>query len=324
MFSYVLEDNAFRIQLSRPNKAVPMAYIKISSEYLTHLSPADAEENLSRILSQLGVLESSANVSRIDLFADFVSFQNMESWTRDAWITRAETITAYSIKQKFTGWTIGLGGTLAARLYDKLYEISNSNKTYLIPLWEQAGWKIDEPVWRLEFQFERDVLKQKDLIKLRDTLANLNGLWSYAMTEWLKLSIPNPDDKTRSRWPIHPLWANLSSVDWEMSGGPLQSRFSNARIPSEQAVLNRALSSVTTWMAIHEYRDFDQAIQPFCSALVAATNNRAMNLGLGFETLVNEQVSAKARRFNTLQNSQPTAESDQPTAEDYRKASDGE
>jgi len=31
MFAYVLEDNAFRIQLSRPKKAVPMAYVKISA-----------------------------------------------------------------------------------------------------------------------------------------------------------------------------------------------------------------------------------------------------------------------------------------------------
>ena len=29
-FSYILEDNAFRIQLSRPGKSVPMAYVKLS------------------------------------------------------------------------------------------------------------------------------------------------------------------------------------------------------------------------------------------------------------------------------------------------------
>jgi hypothetical protein len=323
VFFYVLEDNAFRIQLSRPNKAVPMAYVKLSSEYLTHLSPEDAEKKLYDILSHLGILESSANVSRIDLFVDFVSHQNMEAWSRDAWVTRATSINAYSIQQRFTGWAIGLGGVLVARLYDKFYEIFSSNKGYLIPLWENAGWKAGEPIWRLEFQFEREVLVQKDVVKLRDTLSNLNGLWSYATTEWLKLCCPNPDDKTRSRWPIHPLWLALSNVDWETSGGVLKSRFSNERIPNDQAALLRAFSSLTTWMAIHKFRDFDAAIYPFCSALESAINNRAMDLGLGFEAFVNEKVSAKARLFNTLQNVQPIAQNDQPSAQDYRKASDG-
>ena len=50
MFAYILEDNAFRIQLSRPNKSVPMAYVKVSSEYFTHKTPADAEKSIHNIL----------------------------------------------------------------------------------------------------------------------------------------------------------------------------------------------------------------------------------------------------------------------------------
>ena len=166
MFAYILEDNAFRIQLSRPNKAVPMAYVKLSSEYLTHLLPAEAEKRLSAILSQLGALESTANVSRIDLFVDFVSHQNMEAWDREAWVTHAASVTAYAIDNRFTGWAIGLGGVMAGRLYDKLFEIIKSNKGYLIPLWQAGGWKEGEPIWRLEFEFKREMLVQKDLSKL--------------------------------------------------------------------------------------------------------------------------------------------------------------
>ncbi len=142
MFSYVLEDNAFRIQLSRPNKSVPMSYVKISSEYLTHKLPVDAEKHLYQILSQLGSVQSSAHVSRIDLFVDFVSFQDMEAWTREAWVTRAASVNAYAIDNRFTGWAIGMGGVIAARLYDKIFELVKSNKGYLIPLWEIAGRQI--------------------------------------------------------------------------------------------------------------------------------------------------------------------------------------
>lgn len=322
-FNYVLEDNAFRIQLSRPGKAVPMAYVKLSSEYLTHKTPKDAESALHAVLSQLGQIDGAANVSRIDLFCDFVSEQDMEAWNRSAWVTHAGSVNAYSVDNQFTGWAVGLGGVIAGRLYNKLLEIIKSNKGYLIPLWAQAGWSSEEPIWRLEFEFKRQFLTQKGLVKLHEVLANLNGLWSYATTEWLKLTIPNPDDETRSRWPIHPMWASLSSLDWETNGGPLQNRFSNERTPEDRISLNRAFSALTTWMAAHGFVDWEHAIVPFRMALYHHINNRAMDGGLSFEGLIQEKVAIKGRQFNTINNI-PDDDDSITDAGAYRAASDGE
>lgn len=327
MFSYILEDNAFRIQLSRPNKAVPMAYVKISSEFLTYKSPEEVEKHLYGVISQLGLAESGANVSRIDLFVDFVSHQNMEAWGREAWVTRASSVTSYAQDNRFTGWSIGLGGVIAARLYDKLYEICQSNKGYLIPLWKAGGWLNGEPIWRLEFEFKREFLTQKNLSKLSYVLANLNGLWSYAMTEWLKLTIPNPEDKTRARWPIHPLWACLSSLDWQTSGGALKARFEYTRAPNDREALNRAFSAVTTWMAANGHKDYESSIHTFFMALDNYINNRAMDNGLTFEELIEEKVTYKARAFNTIDNNEEPSNKDSDLAERaraYREASDGE
>jgi hypothetical protein len=325
MFSYILEDNAFRIQLSRPSKFVPMAYVKISSEYLTHKLPADAEKDLYQILNQLGSVHASAHVSRIDLFVDFVSFQDMEAWTREAWVTRASSVNAYSIDGRFTGWAIGMGGVIAARLYDKIFELVKSNKGYLIPLWELAGRLDGEPVWRLEFEFKRDFLSQKGLVTLNEVLANLNGLWSYATTEWLKLTIPNPDDATRSRWPIHPMWQILSSVDWETSGGELQSRFSNARVPNKGAAMHRVLSGLTTWMAIEGMSEYNLAIDPFNDDLYFYIKHQAEIAELPYDDFIKEKVSIKARGFNTIDVNMGIYDdyvNEEVAA--YRKASDGE
>lgn len=323
-FNYVLEDNAFRIQLSRPGKAVPMAYVKLSSEYLTHKTPEDAESALYAVLSQLGRIDGAANVSRIDLFCDFTSQQNMEAWNRSAWVTHAGSVNAYSVDNQFTGWSIGLGGVIAGRLYNKLLEIIKSNKGYLIPLWAQAGWSPEDPVWRLEFEFKRQFLTQKGLVKLSEVLANLNGLWSYATTEWLKLTIPNPDDETRSRWPVHPMWASLAALDWETHGGPLQSRFANERTPEDRISLNRAFSALTTWMAAHGFRYWEEAIEPFRSALFHYINNRAMDGGMSFDELMNEKVSIKGRQFNTLNNIPDDDDGITDAVRAYRAASDGE
>lgn len=301
MFAYVLEDNAFRIQFSRPNKAVPMAYIKVSSEYLTHKQPVEVEQHLKMIVSQLGTLESEANVSRIDLFVDFVSFQDMEAWTREAWVTRASKVDSYSRDRHFTGWSIGLGSAIAGRLYDKKFEIlTSSNKYYLVPLWMKAGLKADEPVWRLEFEFKRELLDQKGIIPLHSVLNNLNGLWSYATTEWLRLTMPNPEDQTRSRWPIHPLWLSLSNIDWETNGGPLQPRFNYTRVPNDREAYKRAFSAMTTWMAANGYTDYEKHIHQFYLNVEGFINNQAADQGTGFEQFIHEKVAYKAKTFNII------------------------
>lgn len=179
LFPYILEDGAFRIQLSRPGHKAPMAYVKVSAKYLAHVGPAGAEKHLYDLLAQLGEIQGAANVSRIDLYADFVSSVDMESWDRHAWVTRASEINTYAVSGHFSGWTIGQGGIMSARLYNKSLEIVSSGKEWIIPLWQKAGWDGESQVWRLEFQIKREVLTQKNISKLYEVLNHLNGLWSY-------------------------------------------------------------------------------------------------------------------------------------------------
>lgn len=323
LFPYALEDNCFRIQLSRNRaKSMPMAYVKISSEYLTHKKVEDIVEDLTSVLSVFGELESQPKVSRIDLFVDFASNENMESWKRDSWVTRAEDINQYSVKGEFSGWTIGLGSPMSARLYNKILEILNSNKGYLVPLWNEAGWNGETPIWRLEFEFKRDILSQLDVQSLDVCLDNLSGLWSYATTDWLKLTIPSGTDTNRSRWPIHPLWIYLSSVDFETSGGALMREFTPQRIPNDKRLYETGFSVVTSYMAREKITDLYEGLYSFCEEIYAYFNSRSVVLGKTLDDFVGERVSFKARRFNTILNKQ--IDDYEALCEAYRKQSGGE
>ena len=327
VFPFVLEDGAFRISLSRPRKSTPMAYVKISSRYLCSTTPKAAEIHLRIILSELGKLKDSAHVSRIDLFADFVSDENMESWKREAWVTRAKKITAYAMHEQFTGWTIGLGGIMACRLYNKLLEIAESGRTDLIPLWEAAGRKTDESVWRLEFQFRREILSQHDLINLDEVLDNLNGLWNYATTQWLRLTIPNKDDATRSRWPVHPLWGYLSSVDWETDGGPLTRSFQATRIPKEKRIFALGLSSIASYMAKQGVTNYEEGIDRYLINFHEYLCTSGQFIGLSGEDFLLEKVRLRAREFNTILNrieEKLSGSETAITADAYQKASKGD
>lgn len=326
LFPYILVDNCFSIQLSRGAK-VPMAYVRISSEYLSHVGPEEAEKTLRTILEKLGDIKEPANVSRIDLFADFSSNVDMESWGRRAWVTRAKDINSYSVNNDFSGWTVGLGGPIACRLYDKLLELAKSQKVYLFPLWKEAGWEINEPILRLEFEITRETLIQLGPFKLRDVLPNLGGLWSYAMTEWLKLTIPSDTDKTRSRWDIHPLWLFLSSIDWNTPGGPLTRRFSPARIPGDDKLFQMGFSYVISYMAREGITNFPKGVDAFVEELYMYHERKSYKEGIPFDKYVEECVRIKARHFNSILNPQSKEVLDKvfkAGVEAYRKASDGE
>lgn len=319
-FPYILEDGAFRIQLSK-GKHVPMAYVKVSAAFLAHVGPQEAERRLYAILVQLGTLSSSAQVSRIDLFCDFAWDGSME-WPREAWITRAKGKNTYSVDDIFTGWVIGEGGAMSARLYNKTIQAKKIGAEYVFDLWRECGWNGFDPVWRLEFEIKREVLAQMGIAPLSRTLSNLNGLWSYATTEWLKLAIPQEADKTRSRWPIHPLWGLLSSIDWETPGGPLLRSHNPARVPADERLYGMYLSALIGFMAKRGIQDLYQAQEEMIAYVVSYFTGKAYEQRLqSFDDFIADRLALKVRQFNTGINAPDgLADIDQSETEERAKA----
>jgi hypothetical protein len=54
--------------------------------------------------------------------------------------------------REFSGFTIGSGGPLSARIYNKSLEIKRSGKTWFLQIWQDNNWDESKPVWRVEFQ----------------------------------------------------------------------------------------------------------------------------------------------------------------------------
>jgi len=323
LFPFTLVDDAFHIRLaSHKAKVLPMASVQVSSNYLSHVKPSTAELHLRDLLRQVGDVQPP-KVSRIDMFVDFASSMDMESLGRHAWVTKANSISQYVQDGAFSGWTIGAGGVLMARLYNKQMEIKKSGKLYLEELWKEAGWDGETPVWRLEFEFRREVLGQLGFSGLPGILANLNGLWSYASTEWLKLTIPSETDQTRSRWPIHPLWGYLASVDWEADGGPLLRQYSPSRAPSRKWLGQRVLGALISLAALEGIKDLDKALNAAGDAAFQALSDQAAYIGIPEAQHFQEKVAVLNRKYNTALNL-----SDEETAEDvlvneYRRFSKG-
>lgn len=328
-FPFILVDNTLRIQLSKPGKKLPMAYVQVSAEYLAHKGPAAIEKELQALLSELGVLSGSNVVSRIDLAADFSTPVVMDSWHRAAWVTRATEIHSYAKDQQFTGWTIGMGGVIGCRLYDKVQEIVHSGKAWIMNQWIPMGWKPGESVWRLEFEFKRDFLKDRQLKALQDILDNLNGLWRYATTEWLRLTVPNEDDSTRSRWPTHSLWIELAAVDWQSVDTVLLDKCTTARNPTELRMITVILGALTGYMAMHKIDNRNDAMDALMSRLYEHYSLFALRNNKTFDEFLADRVALKGRDFNTALNAPGLTDNLKQDFLDaksdaYRRASDGE
>lgn len=323
-YRYVLVDGAYRIQVSSLSaKRLPLAYVQVKSEWLTAHGPEASLQELVDMVACLGEITGPPLVSRADIFVDFVASESLTELTHGAFVSRARKVQTYSMGRICSGYTVGQGGELSARLYDKTREIEESGKTYLKPLWNAAGWEPGETVWRLEFQWRRPVLDEHGISTLADLLANLGRLWRYTTTDWLRLTIPNPKDKTQSRWPLHPVWAALAAIDWPDTLPGVSMPVRAERSPDDRWLFVNGLAPITSYMAVRNITDPEKAFAGYQREATAYHNSRVIFEGTDFEGYLREKAALKARRYNLKYDG--TDESPRPgaTPKAYRKAAKG-
>ena len=328
-FSYVLVDNCYHIQASNSrSKSLPLAYVQISSEYLSTVGVEQAEASLRFIANTLGVVKEPANVSRVDLYVDFCADLRMDTFDPlEDWVTRTGAIDLHYRYGQFSGWSFGMGGDISARLYDKTLEVEKkSHKFYLHELWHAAGWDGERKVWRMEFQAKRDVLVTLNVLKVEHLLQLQAGLWAYFTEDWLRLAVPSPTDSNQTRWPNHPLWDDITKTfRQEVEQSKLQ-RFSSMRPPSDAQLFVNGLGGVTSFMAREGIADMGEGIGEYLHQAKEFHDARYQIPGFGFERYVERKVSAKNRRFGSVNNRQNLPRDTQEIAdkaEAYQKAKDG-
>lgn len=299
VFPYVLADNAYRISIANSNtQQIPLAYVQVKSQWLTAHGVAAVVEELTAIAAEFGTLEGVAQVSRADLFVDFMTPARLDNLPPGSWVTRAKRISTHTLVGILSGFSIGLGGDISARLYDKTLQIESSGQDYLKALWYDVGWEPDQTVWRLEFQFERRVLVEHGAKDVDTLLSKLKALWLYATTQWLKLTVPNPEDATRARWPLHPMWTALTQASFVGSGERASIPVRTARVPSDHRLFVQGIAGVTTFMACRNIADPREAFERFYEEAFAYFEDRMMLMEDDLGTYMRKKAAIKGKLFN--------------------------
>jgi hypothetical protein len=324
LFKYRLKDYAYHLQIKgSKSKSLPLAYVQIASMFITAVGVEQAVDQLKLILSSLGRLDALPNVSRIDLFADYVSDVPLDAWTDEAWVTRANFIDTHRVRGQFTGWSIGRGN-IAARLYDKTLEIKSSGKDYLLDLWRQQGWQEGQTVYRVEFQFRSEVLRQLQSAQYPHILSRLGMLWHYGVYDWLRLTQPNPDDQTKSRWPTHPLWEVFQSIPWTGAGNPERIDLKLSQAPADEILARYYFTALTSFMAAKQINNADHAARLLFECTRAHYEDKDRFKEEGFYGQAQSRAAKKAIQYGLSfpgATEIAKAAQDHAAAERYRKAS---
>lgn len=305
-YPYILQDNAFRLCIaSSMSRRLPMVYAAISSEFLAHKGPEAAQDELRGVVRYLGDGYDFPNTSRVDLFADFQTNADLELPGRRAWVGRSRSVNGYSQDDEFTGWTIGQGAVMSARLYNKTIEAAKSNKPWLFPLWSRGGLIDGVPVWRVEFQVMGAVLKELGIRSFVSMLDNLGGIWQYATQDWLRFTLPQLGDSNRRRWPTHPVWDVLANLRWRLDDVPLTRTFSGSRVPSIERLQRMYMSLLTSFMAAKAITDYREGAKLFFSSAHQFHEIYAkQKYQIDIADWVEREVREKGRKFNTLSNTE--------------------
>lgn len=191
-YEWMLESREMTMRIGhwRLPKQRPSVLADIRSKTLWLHGPNVAVKRLLTLIETMGGEVLAVKTSRLDLCADvLIPKRDWNEGLRNHFVTRAREVGTHVSGGKFTGITIGRGGLVRAKFYDKAYEIHAKSKKY----WMYDHWGLSSVpegfvVVRVEFQLRRERLKELGCGTWGEVKAKLPNLWVYCTTRWLRLA----------------------------------------------------------------------------------------------------------------------------------------
>lgn len=227
-YSYRLTCNDFTILFaSKVLQENPPVRVEFSSGFLWSYGHEGAYKRfLEWFFIAFGMLPLTTRISRLDMCCDtdlygfrpddvsgFVTYSKSRSCHYDNPVDNEH----YS-GRVFTGLTIGRGKPVLCRIYDKTEEVKKSAKLWFHEIWKENEWN-GKPVWRVEFQMRREILKEFGISSVDDAFESLHSIWAYLTENWLSLRSPDAGKKVTD-WKISRKWCCIAHDGIMYSGSP--------------------------------------------------------------------------------------------------------
>jgi hypothetical protein len=205
----------------------PPAYVQIRSSFIHSVGVESALVDVVDCLRRFVLAGPfTLGAARVDVYVDLQGWSPCVS-DYSRFVKRAQRWEGfpeeqaqpqfYGLGHEFSGFAFGKK-PLAARIYNKTLKMAKDGEDWQSLLWMDAD--PAKPVWRVEFEFWREVLKEMGLLDPDAAIENRQGLWNYGTKDWLSLRKPGIHKRV-ARWAVDPAWEWLSAVEIGMPSSPL-------------------------------------------------------------------------------------------------------
>lgn len=211
-YAYKIECEQFYVCFSsRSTTKNSPIFVRFMSEFLWEFGFENALYRFFNWFSSFNIKLLGTRISRLDITLDIDEFVFLKTDIEN-FVTRANKLARhyvdsdYYTNNQFSGFTIGRGGKLSCRIYNKTLEIKNSKKNWFYNIWKSYDWQEKNEVWRIEFQIRRKILKEFNIDTINDIKDNIEGIWGYLTQKWLLLK-EFRSDSNKSRCKIDYRWS---------------------------------------------------------------------------------------------------------------------
>lgn len=225
-YAYILHNELYELNFAQyrsKNRNFFPVFIKIKSQALWSMSPEYAWKYICRwINDNVGQIHTD-RISRIDLCCHTDDFYIENSETAD-FKGQFYIDNTYRYRRQISAIYFGSSSTgkVYGRIYDKTLEITQKKqKTWFYDIWQNAGMNI-EKVWNIEFQINREYLKEHCIDSVQDTFERLATMWKYCTEYWLVKIVP--DNANISRCSIDDRWKPIQEAFSGYQNKPLVDR----------------------------------------------------------------------------------------------------
>ncbi|SDG73147.1 hypothetical protein [Propionivibrio dicarboxylicus] len=202
-YPLLLENDAFSIQCGEFNK--PNFYVTYRSHALWHYGADELHGRFLRWAKSVGLEPFRAeSLSRVDFAFDY--WIDAIDFDEDSFVTTAVKDVQYRKNGQVQTFSFGTS-PIVLRVYNKSEEIAeSSHKTWFYPLWGDT----QDNVWRIEWEIRKAMLRYIGIRTFAD-LRERQGDLLRPLVESSASLRRKTADSNRSRWPLHPLWSDLSA-----------------------------------------------------------------------------------------------------------------
>lgn len=259
-YNFILRNNGYEIKIAQKRSKLEAFYpiqIRISAEYLWAYGLINSWSLIYNWLVETFGNIVRHKVCRLDLCCHIADIDFITDYEKNykGKFKNKEIFYSGNLPNAITFGSRG-NKKIYCRIYNKTLEIQQRRKkSWFKEIWKQNNLNISN-VWNVEFELKSDILREFDIITIKDIENNLKELWKYCTTEHL-IKIDRTNTRVE-RCKVNEEWKEIQNAYNDFNSMGLIHRNKQINLDAQSLIPN-IIGSITSYSARTGDLDITQA-----------------------------------------------------------------